>query len=195
MKIPSSSTYHYLDGGDGWSDWVHKTPFRVSVVNSAAGQSNPIYVTGNNFFKCKRTMRKKLNMPPYCSCGVQKPRYANSTWNAVMSTMFLAWMSSAVLWCLLMSSSGAAFARGSQRTFRLKEKRLKWCFDDLESLGRHHRRSTEAFYVYFCFFYVWRSGHQLLKLYWIWLQHCLPLKPQKGFCGLKLLHPPLKFHF
>ena len=37
-----------------------------------------------------------------------------------------------------------------------------------------------------CLNYVW-SGHQLLQLYWIWLQHCLPLRLPKCcvVCGLK----------
>ena len=61
------------------------------------------------------------------------------------------------------------------------------CFKTIEW---HHRSRTEAFYVSFCCFYVWRIGHHSLKLYWIWLQRCLPLKLLKCFVDSNTSPPP-----
>ena len=42
----------------------------------------------------------------------------------------------------------------------------------------------------FMFFYFWRSGHDLLQLYLMWLQHCLPLKLQKCFVDTNISPTP-----
>ena len=97
---------------------------------------------------------------------------------------------------------------GYQRAFGPKHS-LKWSrlesnlnVGGLWTLGWHHVSSMEnmlCFFLYFFFFYVWRRGHQLLQLYWIWLQHCLPLRLQKGFVDsntlLVELHLKIKICF
>ena len=44
--------------------------FGVSAANRVAAKSSTIEVNGEQFFKRKTQLKKKHNMPPYCSCCV-----------------------------------------------------------------------------------------------------------------------------